>query len=218
MLVLRAGAATARFPPMPVHGGAGATIVFVMLATALGCGDPGDVEVPIVPVVAPPDRAPTFAAARAQAFASIDIRGSEDSSVVGCPIQYTSTLGQSCERIAPNSSCSAVRDGKDGVVQCALRPHADAPGTYDVELELEHELLPRLTVVGPMREAATTHVALHVTTPERSEFDADCLGEGISLKPSVVQFRLTACAGRVDGKIVPSCFASVTAGFENCKP
>jgi hypothetical protein len=203
---------------MPVYGGAGATILLVTWASALGCGDPGDVDVPIIPVVAPPDRAPIFATAPAQAFVSIDIRGSEDSSVVGCPIQYTSTLGQSCERIVAISSCSAVRDGKDGVVQCALRPHADAPDTYDVELKLEHELLPRLTVVGPMREAASTHVALHVTTPELSEFDAECLGEVISMKPSVVQFRLTACTGRVDGETVSSCFASVTAGFENCRP
>jgi hypothetical protein len=202
---------------MAHDGGACSRFAIVVSAGALACGDPRDVHVPLIPEVDPSRLVPTFALAPTRAFAIVNIRGLPDAGAAGCPFAYTIALGESCDRIGAEGTCQALRDEADGVAQCALRPRLDAPGAFDVELLIEHDLLPRLTVVGRLGESTMARVQLHASTPERA-FDAECDAEVISITATTVQVQVDSCSGRVDGVTLPSCVAAVTVGFENCRP
>jgi hypothetical protein len=193
-----------------------ALLALLMVSPAPGCGDPRDVQVPLIPE-RNPTTTPTFARAPAQAFTSIGIQAAGGGDSMACPLDFALALGDSCERdTSGDGACESVRDSRDGLVDCLVRPRTETPDLYDVALLLEHALLPRLSVVGTISEVGITRVTLQVTTSEQVSVTAACIAESIFIQPGAVQLRLRACAAEVDGMAAASCDVTLNAGFENC--
>jgi hypothetical protein len=190
--------------------------VLCVLSWTGGCGVPRDAQVPLVPD-RDPVTLPTFAQVPAQAFASIEVQSSEGASTKSCPVSLGLALGSSCDRItSAEGTCGAVRNGEDGVVDCAIRPRTDAPSIYDVDVLLGHALLPRLGVIGPMSDANALSVRVQLTAPDGVTLDTECLAEAIVVQPGMVRFGLLNCVGNVDGQAGSQCQVRLSAGFENC--
>jgi hypothetical protein len=188
-----------------------------LFVPAFGCGDPRDIQVPIIPQEQP-TATPTFMRAPARAFASIDVRAADGVDAMACPLDYASALVPSCEQPSSrDGSCGAsLRDGDDGLVKCSVIPRPEDPQMYDVDLLLEHRLLPRLAILGAMSDAGMLPVVLQVVTPQQASIAAECIAEAINLRSGAVQLRLRACDAEIDGVATPGCDVDVIAGFENC--
>jgi hypothetical protein len=193
-----------------------ALLTLLMASPVSGCGDPGEVQVPLIPE-RNPTTTPTFARAPAQAFTSVGIQAVGGVDSIACPLDFAVALGDSCERdTSGDGTCRSVRDRRDGLVSCIVRPRTETPDLYDVDLLLEHALLPRLSIVGTMSEVGVTRVTLQVATPEQVSVTATCVADSASIQPGAVQLRLRACAAEIDETAVASCDVSLNAGFENC--
>src|SRR5688572_18536093 len=117
-------------------------LVLCALAWTSSCGDPRDVQVPVVPERTP-ETLPVFARAPAQAYATVRIQTPEGASPKSCPLNVALAVGASCDQItSPSGMCDAVRNGKDAAVQCYIGPLNKSGSVRDVDLLLEHALLP----------------------------------------------------------------------------
>jgi hypothetical protein len=193
-----------------------ALLVLCLSASAPACGDPRDIQVPLIPETNPMV-VPELARAPVQAFASVGIQGAEGGDAEPCPLNVVLALGSSCDRIASGgATCGSLREG-DGIVQCSVRPGADAPSVFDVDLLFEHRLLPKFSVMGSMSDMEMLPVTLQVATLEEDTLDAQCLAEATVARPGVVQFRLDSCVGQVNGMEAAGCEVNISAGFENCQ-
>src|SRR5688572_12454132 len=171
----------------------------VTLGAALACGDPGDIEVPFAPGVAMRESLPAFPRVPARAFVNIDIgsgegggesEGATETGAGACTLRFSSSLGQACALLeTDNALCGSVRDGENATVTCAVRPLVEVPDNYDIELTLQNEFLPELTVAGTLSTVRTNRVSLHVTTPDGTLVDADCNAKSLALQPGGARFR-----------------------------
>ncbi len=194
-----------------------ALLTLLMASPVSGCGDQREVQVPLIPERNPTTTPPTFAPAPAQAFTSIGIQAAGGGDSMACPLDFALALGDSCERdTSGDGTCGSVRDSRDGLVNCVVRPRTETPDRYDIDLLLEHTLLPRLSIVGTIDEVGITRVTLQIATPEQVSVTAACIAESVFIQPGAVQLRLRACAAKVDGAAAASCDVSLNAGFENC--
>jgi hypothetical protein len=193
-----------------------AHLALCIAALVSSCGDPREVQVPLIPERSP-TTTPTFARAPTQAFTSISIQTAAGVDPMACPLNVDLALGNSCERnTLGDGTCGFVRDSRDGLVSCVVRARPKSPDVYDVDLLLEHTLLTRFSIVGTISEVGMTRVALQVTTPEHASVTADCIAEAISIQPGAIQLRLRACDTEVDGTAATNCDVGLNAGFENC--
>jgi hypothetical protein len=191
----------------------------MIVAAASGCGDLDDVQVPLVPEKPPPRRASVLfprAPGAPRAFANVSVVPGEGKS---CRLDFATLLPPSGARNT-NASLGSERivDGEGAAVQCLVQPRPGAPDVFDVELSLEHDELTRFAVTGALSEGTSSRVAVHVTTPDGSDVEADCTSRVYTLRPGAADFQLAACTGTSspDPALV-GCSISAVAIFENCQ-
>ena len=192
----------------------------VTLGAALACGDPGDIEVPFAPGVSMRESLPAFPRVPARAFVNIDIgsgEGAAETGAAACTLRFSSSLGQPCALLeTDNALCGSVRDGENATVTCAVRPLVEVPDNYDIDLTLQNEFLPELTVVGTLSTVRTNRASLRVTTPDGTLVDADCNAKSLTAQPGGARFRLSGCTIRIDAVEASDCDIGLVAGFEGC--
>jgi hypothetical protein len=198
------------------QGGSVALGALIVGVLAAACGDPGDVQVPLLPQKTPQRTAPVLARALPEAVTRIRVATFADAGAPSCPLSFSTSLGQSSEVTALGGAGERVIDGASATVACVVCPLVAAPDRYDVDLVLEHERLPRFVVRGVMSEAESTPVTLQLTTPDGVEIEAECAAQVISIQPGSVRFRLVTCDSHAAGAALTGCGVDVVATFENC--
>jgi hypothetical protein len=187
-----------------------------------GCGDIGDVQVPLVPQrrAAPsPAPLPTFVRAGApQVVMSVDIGAGATGA---CAIEYSFLLPPSTARSTLQSQTGEgdrLVHGDRALVQCGVAPRVASAEVFDVNLWVDYESRTFVAVRGTFEgEGDSSQVALQVTLPDRSVLEADCTSEVVQVSPSAAWFRTASCWGRSPHAGLRECSVEASAILENCE-
>jgi hypothetical protein len=192
-----------------------ASACVLMFASAVcACGDVRDVQVPLIPNNPPPATVPELAQARPRALVNLSINGQDPP----CPSEFHALLPSASPAQSPSGGQgNRVTDGDGVTVRCLIRARTDLPDVFDVDLLLEHDALPRFTIMGSMSEGRMALATLHIATPDGLPIDANCGAEVLTIRPGALSLSIPSCQARIDGGSVPGCSIEVVATFENCE-
>jgi hypothetical protein len=192
-----------------------ASACVLMFASAVcACGDVRDVQVPLIPNNPPPATVPELARARPRALVNLSINGQNPP----CPREFHALLpSASPAQSSSSGQGNRVTDGDGVTVHCLIRASTASPDVFDVDLLLEHDALPRFTIMGSMSEGRMDLVTLHMATPDELPIEANCGAEVLAIRPGAVELSIPSCESPTDGGSIPGCRIEVVATFENCE-